>query len=191
MIEADTYISIVFAIIVPVIGGTITIIIKDFSYFKRRDLLLGLYISTFMLLLAATLIYCCNRYFEISDLLPLTKDFFSDPSFSNDYKNIFICSFAIILFCFIMVLAKCGDIRENGSGFVIFDIKCAIITLTFYLFIGVYLHLWFAYILCRLALPYIICMLVSIVLAYIEFGILNFGHTYLTFRKIARKDKTY
>lgn len=191
MIEIDTYISILFSIIIPIIGISITIIIEKLSYFKKRDLFFILFFLSFILIIIATLIYCYDRYLYIPDMLPLNKPQFSDPLFCAKYKKYFILSFTITLSCCLLIAMDCGNIKDNGNGIVIFDTKYVIITLFLYLFISTYIHLWFIYGLCYLSFSPITCAVISFILMFIEMGILHYINTYLTFRKLAKNKNKY
>lgn len=191
MISFDTYITLLFAIIIPAIGIFITITISNFSYYKKRDSLLILLFSSFMLLIIATLLYCLKRYLYASDLLPFTKPQFSEPLFYTKYKTYFFLSIGFSLGICVNIFINCGNIRDNGYGIVIFNIKYAIITTFFYLFIIIYAHLWFIYGLCYFSFNIIVDIIISFIIMGIEFGILYHFNTYLTFRKISKEKNTY
>jgi len=195
MIEIDTYINILFAIIIPSIGVYISIIMNNNSHYKKRNLLFILFFTSIILIIIATLIYCYDRYIFISDILPFSKPQFSDSSYNYKYKNVFTCLKWSTLLCCILIILKCGNINENGYGVRIFYIKYAIIALLFYLIIGTYVHLWLAYLLCNLlgnllgdlSSNYAPYSLIVAIVSLIEYGILYYINTYLTYKKLAQK----
>lgn len=184
MIDFNTYISILFAIIIPSIGIFITLICSNLSCSKRRISLSILLFCSFILICFATLLYCFNRYFCISDLLPFTKENFTEPLFNTKYKNYFLASFGICIGISIYILCNCGaEIGYRVDGSVTFDKKYAIITLVFHFFISTYIHIWFIYALCYFSFNIFADAIMSLVVLSIEFCILYNVNKYLTLRK--------
>lgn len=193
MIGFDTYITILFSIVIPAIGVFIAIISGKYSYYKKRDLLFILFFISFVLIVISTLLYCYGRYLYLPDLLPFTKPQFSDIKFRNLYILLFF-------FPFIGSLCACIEIVIIGRRIndiyitAVHDIKYIIITLLFHIFISTYIHLWITYVLCFLTFNYITISAITIffiILIFIEASVFYSINKYLTFRKIAKKDGKY
>lgn len=184
MIDRNTYISILFSIVLTVVSIYIPFILKKHSNFRKRNLLFILLFCLFALISFATLLYCINEDFCISGLLPFANAQFSDPLFNAKYKKYFIIYWGIHVGTYSCILSECNNeigIRPDGS--VAFDMKYAIITLIFYFFIDTYVHIWLIYLLCYLPLKFFINVIILLTISCIEFYILYSINKFLAIRK--------
>lgn len=156
MINIDTYISILFSILIAsLLGSYITIFTQNFSRFQKRKMVIVVSVITVFLLILLTIIYCYGRYdfkiflpsfstsksFDISNLLPFNKLQFLNVSFSNLYCNNICISVGLFVVGYILMVYL---------GSIIFDKKHLLLTSVITIFIVSYLRLWEIYITCVL-----------------------------------------
>lgn len=185
MINFETYITLLFSIVIALLTAFITIFTSNnISNSKKRNSFIILF-STFILLIAfATLLYCLNSYFCISDLFPFTKVQFSEPTFKTKYKTYCVACLCMLIEIYIIILLNCDDeIGFRADASVAFDKKYAIITIIFHFLISTYFHIWFIYGLCYFSFKIFVDVIISLVVFFMEICILYNINKYLTLRK--------
>lgn len=184
MIELNTYVTLLFSIVISLVSIFIAINMGNICHSKKRKLLFISFFFSFILIIIATLLHYLNGNFHISNLLPFTKEQFSEPFFITKYKKYCIISVGYYLAIYAFILSNCDkEIGIRADASIAFDKKYAIITLLFHFFISTYIHIWLIYGLCYFSFKIFVTVIISIVVSIIELCILYNINKYLPLEK--------